>query len=239
MRHDPPSDPTRALRIAVVTCDGPAMVAASAADLRRDQLQLAGDGILLALAQETPGSGELATAAVLALETRGSTGDEELADQLAAALGVGPTPLLRPLPVDLEMLTMALEGDLLNSGGRIDLRTGEVIVGSDHDWYAEGDGDDEADLGDPDVWLHVRSEGSRDGYHDMVAFLGTIADAELVERLERALRGKGAFRRFTDRLADVPGELERFQRYADDRQRGRARAWMAVHGYRPTRPTRP
>ncbi len=48
------------------------------------------------------------------------------ADQLDAQLGSCPAPLLRPLPVDLEELAGILEGDPLNAGGRIDLRTGEV-----------------------------------------------------------------------------------------------------------------
>ena len=35
-------------------------------------------------------------------------------------------PTLRPLPVDLEELSMVLEGDPVHGGGRIDLRTGEA-----------------------------------------------------------------------------------------------------------------
>ena len=50
----------------------------------------------------------------------------ELADQLDGLAGTGAGPLLRALPVDLEMVTEILEGDPLTGGGALDLRTGEV-----------------------------------------------------------------------------------------------------------------
>ncbi len=37
-----------------------------------------------------------------------------------------PAPTLRDLPLDLDGLSLALEGDPLVTGGRLDLRTGEV-----------------------------------------------------------------------------------------------------------------
>ena len=48
------------------------------------------------------GSADLAHACVTALRERGWAGDGELAEALDAVLGSGPTPMLRPLPVDLE-----------------------------------------------------------------------------------------------------------------------------------------
>ena len=48
------------------------------------------------------GSADLAHACVTALRERGWAGDGELAGALDAVLGSGPTPMLRPLPVDLE-----------------------------------------------------------------------------------------------------------------------------------------
>jgi len=61
-------------------------------------------------------------------------------------------------------------------------------------------------------------------------------DEDLADRLDRALGGRGPFRRFKDELADVPDELARFQRFTDDRRRGRARQWLAESGLRPTVP---
>ena len=71
----------------------------------------------------------------------------------------------------------------------------------------------------------------------MQEFAGTVADPVLGERLERAIGGRGAFRRFHAVLDDHPAELTRFERLAEDRRRGRARRWLAEHGLRPAIPS--
>ena len=52
--------------------------------------------------------------------------------------------MLRPLPVDLEELSMILEGDPVHGGGRIDLRTGEVWPQSAIE-YAQEEGEIDED----------------------------------------------------------------------------------------------
>jgi Uncharacterised protein family (UPF0158) len=145
--------------------------------------------------------------------------------------------------VDLDDLSLALEGDPLLTGGRIDLRTGDVQqIGSlnESDIFDEfGDGDpidgaDDEEAGDR--WLRFDSLGSRPGFRDMAEFLGTVADEHLAARLDRALGGRGAFHHFRDVLADVPDELARFHRFTDDRRRGRARQWLAESGLCPAVP---
>src|ERR1035437_3897129 len=74
-------------------------------------LQLIGDGLLRVLHAPTEGIDEAARRAVTALWDRGWEGDADLAAGLEAALGSGPLPLLRPLPVELEELAGVLEGD--------------------------------------------------------------------------------------------------------------------------------
>jgi hypothetical protein len=226
------TDPLGPLRSAVARQDGAGVVVALAGGVPPDSLQLAGDGLLIAVAADIPGSHDLAATVSARLRDRDAIGDEELADQLDAALGLAPAPMLRPLPVDLEDLSMSLEGDPLLTGGRIDLRTGDVINEAPL-WESSVDGEED-DLDEPDRWLRVDSEGSRDGYDDMVDFLGTIDDERLTARLADSLHGRGVFRRFRDRLGDLaPDELERFRRWEDDRKTGRARAWLAAQGYRP------
>jgi len=101
---------------------------------------------------------------------------------------------LRPLPVDLDELAGILEGDPVYGGGRIDLATGEVWPAPAVDMRGRSAEDkDESD--DPDKWLWMHCEGSRDGYKDMELFIGTVRDPGRADRLEIAISGRGAFRR--------------------------------------------
>jgi hypothetical protein len=193
-------------------------------------LQLAGDGLLHAVAQGIPGVQELAAQCAAALRDRLWWGDEELAEQLEAAVGQGATPLVRALPIDLEELASFLEGDPLYGEARIDLKTGQVWPhGPDYD--SDDDADDEDE--DEDRWLYVENQGSHDGYRDMERFIAMVKDPEIADRLEIAITGKGAFRRFKDVLARWPDEFARYFLLCEERQRGRARAWLAGKGYRP------
>lgn len=195
-------------------------------------LQLAGDALLIALAQGVTGARELADQCVVRLHERSWDGDGELADQLLAALDRGPTPLLRPLPVDLQQLAEVLEGDPADGGGRIDLGTGHVVsqLVIDDTWEARDRYDD-----DPDRWLEVRTQGSRDAYHDMELFVELLPDETLAGRLRRALAGRRPFRAFKATLARQPGDLDRWFAFAEERTTGRARAWLASQGYAPRR----
>jgi hypothetical protein len=222
-----------ALRAAVFRGDGRAVV-----DLLRgvgvddDSLQLAGDGVIAAVMQRVDGAAELAGELVVGLRQRGWEGDDELADQLEARLGTRPAAMLRGLPVDLEELAGILEGDPLSVGGRIDIKTGEAWPQAAIEYAVETGEEDEDTGDDPERWLAVHGEGSREGYRDMELFIASVEDPGRAERLAIAIRGSGAFRRFTDELARWPGELERWHAFSEERQRGRARSWLAAAGYR-------
>jgi hypothetical protein len=253
---DPVEAAFRDLRGAVYTGDGRAAMAAIERRSDLDTLQYLGDGLRLALAQGVAGATLRAGDHIAALRSRDLDGDEDLAVELEAALGLAQSPALRGLPIDLDELSLALEGDPLLTGGRLDLRTGDVqqigplyesdfldqigepddgeddwADGAESDWL-DGLEDGQAD----DRWLRFDSLGSRPGFRDMAEFLETVADERLATRLDRALGGRGAFRRFKDELADVPDELARFHRFTDDRRRGRARQWLAGWELRPTVP---
>lgn len=94
--------------------------------LTDEVLHMVGDALVTAIDDHLAGAREVAAECTAALRVRDWTGDEMLADQLEAALGMSPTPLLRPLAVDLEELASVLEGDPVYGGGRIDLRTGDT-----------------------------------------------------------------------------------------------------------------
>ena len=229
-----PEERRAQLRGAVYRADAAAVVAVlRAGSWPPDALQLIGDGLSSAVGQGVvPGAAALARACVTELRDRGWDGDDELADQLDGLLGTGPAPLLRALPVDLEELDGVLEGDPGSGSGRLDLLTGEVWPAAAIE-YARETGEEDEDTGDdPDRWLWVHNTGSRAGYRDMVEFIDTVTDPERADRLGIAIQGRGAFRRFKDTLSRWPGELDRWYGFSDDRQRGRARVWLADQGYR-------
>lgn len=197
-------------------------------------LQVVGDDLVAGLGLKAVGAEGLARTCVTALRERGWEGDEELAAALDARLGTGPIPLLRPLPVDLDELSSALEGDPVYGGGRIDLRTGEVWPETVFDEGIEVDDEDgDEDAEDPERWLWVECEGSRMAYRDMELFTAGVADPVAAERLARALDGPGPFRRFRDQVMRWPDLETEWNAFTRDRCRGRARAWLADAGYTP------
>ena len=194
----------KALRAGVYNADG-SVVRVVRGRLTEQVLQLAGDGLLDALAKDVEGAVDLAAQCAAALRERCWDGDEDLADQLASLL----------------------EGDPLCGGGRIDLRSGAC-------WpHGVGYGEDDGNEKNEDRWLYVAPLGSREGYRDMELFIATVEDPALVDRLRIAITRKGPFRRFKDVLSRWPQELQRYYLLSNERQRGRARAWLAAEGYRP------
>jgi hypothetical protein len=65
------------------------------------------------------------------------------------------------------------------------------------------------------------------------AVIAALDDTDQVNQLGIAIGGRGAFRRFKDQLSRWPELLERWYAFSEDRQRGRARAWLAAEGYAP------
>ena len=215
--------------MAIFGGDGPAVIEALT-QLPLDHFaQQAGDGILVALSQAVDGARTWAEACIAALEERGWEGDDDLANQLAVALGRQAGSDHKVLPVDLEELSWILESDGISGAGRVDLVTGEVWPGSPDD-DADGSGEDLPESDDPDRWLSVESEGSHEGYRDMEAFIATVADEGRADRLSIAISGPGAFRRFRDVLERWPEDQERWFIFADERRHARARAWLVSAG---------
>jgi hypothetical protein len=65
-------------------------------------------------------------------------------------------------------------------------------------------------------------------YQDMADFAEGISDEQVGRRLERAIRGKGAFRRFKDELhGEYPDLLPVWYEFRDTRALRRAVEWLA------------
>lgn len=199
-------------------------------------LQLIGDALLVAVTSGSASAHDLARACVARLQARGWDGDVDLADALAARLGDGPQPLLRPVRVDLEELASVREGDPTHGGGRVDLATGQVWPQTVYEDFRADESDEEEEEEDEAAgtrWLWVDPVGSGSGYRDMEVFTETVEDEHLAELLSMAISGKGAFRRFKDAIAHHPEAADRWYAFSEDRVRGRARAWLAAEGYTP------
>jgi hypothetical protein len=185
----------------------------------------------MALQQRRKQAEPVALSFINRLTWRAGAGDELLVDDLLAHLRREPLKG-REVPVDLEMLSTELEGDLdTSSGGYIDLETGAVYGESASDPMLVGD-DAAIDVEEePHRWLRFDRIGSRDEWRDMAAFAARQRDVALRERLERAIEGKGAFRRFRDLVHDE-NLVEQWYAYSTDRQMGRAREFLAHEGIR-------
>lgn len=196
-----------------------------------DALQQVAAGLPMALEQRRDRAEQLTLSVISRLTGRSGPGDDILAEDLLARLRGEPMPG-RVIPVDLDMLSSQLEGDpSMSTGGYLDLRSGEVYPEDAADPMMVGE-DAAIDLDDdPDRWLPVDRACSDDGWTDMAAFAQRQHDAQLRERLERAIEGRGAFRRFRDAVREE-GLAQQWYAYSTDRQMGRAREFLAGEGIR-------
>ncbi|WP_460746843.1 hypothetical protein [Nocardiopsis oceani] len=195
-------------------------------------LQRAGAAVLSGLHSGSTGLTVLARRCAAGLRQRDWVGDDFLADELEWALGDRPGESeLVPTPVDLEMLVEALDADPAEGAGSFDPLTGDVLLGV---VLSFGDFEDEGlDEAAEERQIEI-APGSREAYLDMVDFAETVADPQLRERLRRALDGRGAFRRFKDTIHDAGGDqLSAWTVFGEERALGRARKWLAEHGYCP------
>ena len=101
--------------------------------------------------------------------------------------------------------------------------TGEVVL-----WTRDGgvDGDTPIDPDELDL-VHIEPLRSHVWYQDMADFAQRISDERAGRRLERAIRGRGAFRRFKDELyEEYPHLLPLWHAFRDTRARRRAVEWL-------------
>ena len=119
--------------------------------------------------------------------------------------------MLDPKSLDLDELSAALEDH-----------------SPDATWWIHT-GDGRIQRGDPEDegWLEIGSVGSHEGYRDMSEFVAGVHHRRAAELLDRAISGRGAFRRFKDTLFEFPELREQWFRYRDARSRRRAVRWLA------------
>ncbi|MGH7413123.1 MAG: UPF0158 family protein [Candidatus Rokuibacteriota bacterium] len=170
----------------------------------------------------------------------GHESDADTRVRIAAWLGRAEPALhgaSRRAAVNWDDLGMALTSNAGESTGYLDLRSGEVLMvpvdrfGDDDDRPSEEEIDSGLAAGH---LVHIEPLDSRVEYGWMGDFAVSSRDARLRDRLEVALDGRGAFRRFKDVLLGQSAERERWFALRDQRLHEAAREWLAGHDIEPT-----
>lgn len=131
---------------------------------------------------------------------------------------------------DLTELAFAMEDSDLSHRYFLNLKTGELIVPSD-DWGFSEENESLLDeIEGSDDYVAVERIPSYVAYQWMVDFVDEVVaptDERAAEKLTRALQGKGAFRRFKDRLYDVDERwLQAWYQWRDEKLNAAAEEWL-------------
>lgn len=79
-------------------------------------------------------------------------------------------------------------------------------------------------------YLMVPQIPSYEGYADMEAFIDTVRNRRLQQRLERSIRGRGAFRRFKNVLLSYPSQEQAWFKFKEAQMEERVIAWLESKG---------
>jgi hypothetical protein len=131
----------------------------------------------------------------------------------------------RLLKIDIDELCNAMEDSTFENDYYLDLETGEILFVSE---YMEDEGVEIENRIEEEYerFERIPQPESYEAYRDMEDFIITVEDKHLVDLLEVAIQGKGAFRRFKDVLLNYPDEEEKWFQFQDDRIEERAREWL-------------
>ena len=130
------------------------------------------------------------------------------------------------VPVAWEALEDAFENNAPEVHSYLHFDTGEVIR------IVDGVADPSMHtriVGDS-RYLRIDPVSSREQYRWMERFIATVEDEELRRRLNVAIDGKGAFRRFKDALVNHPVDRERWFAFRSERLRSCMESWLTAHG---------
>jgi hypothetical protein len=94
---------------------------------------------------------------------------------------------------------------------------------------------DRVEEGYHERYIPIRQDNPHADYNDMERFIPTVEDAELRERLWRAIRGRGAFRYFKDVVWEHPDVREDWFAFKNARRRRRVERWLEARDIEPIR----
>jgi hypothetical protein len=147
---------------------------------------------------------------------------------------VGQDKETTDVPVAWEALEDAFENNAPEVHSYLHFDTGEVIR------IVDGVADPamHTRIMNDSRYLRIDPVSSREQYRWMERFIATVEDEELRRRLNIAIDGKGAFRRFKDALMSQPVDRERWFAFRSERLRACMESWLTAHGIKAVeRPT--
>lgn len=156
---------------------------------------------------------------------------------------------MRELKVDFEMIGMAMEDvsrDYMEYC--FDTETGQVVVLTEEaSRYAEGDEDiiiedlpdwQKAEIeiaknirnNNTERYINIPEKPTYESYNMMVDFAEEVEDELLREKLNIALDGKGAFRRFKRVIGDYPDYEKKWFTFKDKKMKEEIIEWLSLNG---------
>jgi hypothetical protein len=85
----------------------------------------------------------------------------------------------------------------------------------------------------PSAFAAIEAVPSRIQYQWLDDFIRQVEDTTVRARMEAAINGKGAFRRFKDILLTLPDERRRWFEFRDEKMRERIVEWVREQGVSP------
>jgi hypothetical protein len=147
---------------------------------------------------------------------------------------VGQNKESNDVPVAWEALEDAFENNAPEVHSYLHFDTGEVIRIVD----GVADPGMHSRIMNDSRYLRIDPVSSREQYRWMERFIATVEEEELRRRLNIAIDGKGAFRRFKDALMSHPVDRERWFAFRSERLRSCMESWLTAHGIKAVdRPT--
>jgi len=130
------------------------------------------------------------------------------------------------VPVAWEALEDAFENNAPEVHSYLHFDTGEVIRIVD----GVADPSMHTRIMNDNRYLRIDPVSSREQYRWMERFIATVEEEDLRRRLNVAIDGKGAFRRFKDALMSHPVDRERWFAFRSERLRSCMESWLTAHG---------
>lgn len=128
----------------------------------------------------------------------------------------------------LPELCAALEDNSPEHSWWFDPRSGECELHSDY--FDSGLAEEGEEDPEERELIYVEPISSRESYGDLEDFVERVGDLRARDLLERAISGRGAFRRFKDTLLEFPELREAWFRFHDARMERRAITWLEEQG---------